>query len=504
MFLDIVTIISNIMECYSRKFGILQLAYSFRAQERRSMMTSVKENEISERLSGCFDFKKREILIAGDIITLLYVETISDINYISRYIIEPLSQMKGPITSKEDVHHAVFATNIGGISDNTQAFQHILAGDPVLIFNKIDYAIFFDAKQFQTRPVERAQFDVSLVGSNESFNELVVNNVSLIRKRMTTELLKVESFFIGKQSKTQAVLLYIEGVAPEDLVRKAQKTLNEMNNEFVLGVKYVAEALSPNKSLFDTTNYTEKPETVVSRLFEGRIAIIVNGNSFVLTAPSFFFEVFQSPDDYAINRIFVSLVRFVRFNSFMISLLLPGFYVALTTHHFSLIPSAFVFKLSVSRSGVPFPTVVEVLLMFLFYELSREAGKRLPHPIGQALSIVGALILGDAAVGAGLASEVTVVVTGIYAITSFINPRFTSAVSVWSVFTVILSAYFGLHGFYLAFILLCGHLASLRSCGYPYLFPLGTEESVKNTNWDLFARGPLRKVSKSFMYRGKK
>lgn len=463
-----------------------------------------KKDEISAKLSGCFDFIQRDIYVLENVITLYYIDTICDSNYISQYIIEPLSQMEQDITCKEDASRAIYAAKFGEITDSAQALEHILAGDPVLIFEMIDYVVYFDAKKLESRPIEKSQYETSLVGSNESFNELLVNNISLIRKRMATDTLKVESHILGKQSKTQAVLLYVEGVAPQDLVETVRKKLEEMNNEFVLGIQYVAEALSPNNTLFDTMGYSEKPDAIVAKLFEGRISVLVNGTPFALTAPCFFFENLQSPDDYSTNMLFVSLLRMVRFASVMISLLLPGFYVALTTHHFSLIPSAFVFKLAVSRSGVPFPTVVEVILMFLFFELSREAGRRLPHQIGQALSIVGALILGDAAVGAGLASEVTVVVTGIYAITSFINPRFTSAVSVWAVFSIIMSACFGLHGFYLGFILLIAHLASLRSCDYPYLFPIGTEKSFRAANLDTLVRGPLGKISKSFMYRGRK
>lgn len=465
---------------------------------------TVQAGELAAKLSGCFDFIKRDIVMNHTVITLFYIETICDSSYISQYIIEPLSQAEGDITSKEAVSRAIYASKFGEVSDLTVALEHLLSGDPVLIFEQMGYAIYFDARKIESRAIEKSQYEASLVGSNESFNELLVNNVSLIRKRMTTETLKIESHTLGKQSKTQVVLLYIEGTAPEDLVATVRQKMEAMENEFVLGAQYIAEALSPGKTLFDTIGYSEKPDAIVAKLFEGRISVIVNGTPFALTAPCFFFENLQSPDDYATNRLFVTLLRLVRFGSVLISLLLPGFYVALTTHHFSLIPSAFVFKLAVSRSGVPFPTVVEVILMFLFFELSREAGRRLPHQIGQALSIVGALILGDAAVGAGLASQATVVVTGIYAITSFINPRLTSAVSVWAVFSIIMSACFGLHGFYLGFILLIAHLASLRSCDYPYLFPLGTEKSFKAANLDVLVRGPLSKVSGPFLYRGRK
>ncbi|WP_379133877.1 spore germination protein [Paenibacillus sp. sgz500958] len=465
---------------------------------------TVKAADISNKLKGCYDLVMREIRMDRHTITLFYIETICDASYISQYIIEPLSQLKQDVTDKEEIRRTIYAANIGEVQDVASAMSHILSGDPLLIIEAIGYTAYFDARKIETRPVEKSLFDSSLVGSNESFNELLANNVSLIRKRMATETLKVESHVLGKESKTQAVLLYIEGTAPDDLVSQVRNRLMEMQNEFVLNTQYVAESLSPNNSLFDTTGYTEKPDTVVSRLFEGRISILVNGTPFALTAPFFFFENLQAPDDYATNMIFASLLRIIRFLSAMMALLLPGFYVALTTHHFSLIPSAFVFKLAVSRSGVPFPTVVEVVLMFMFFELSREAGRRLPHQVGQALSIVGALILGDAAVGAGLASQATVVVTGIYAITSFINPRLTAAVSVWALFSIIISSFFGLHGFYLGFIILISHLAALRSCDFPYLFPLGTEKSFRAANYDVLSRGPLNKVSKPFISRGKR
>lgn len=465
---------------------------------------TVQAEALASKLSGCFDFIRRDIVMKEREIPLFYIETISDTHYISQHIIDPLSQAEADITTREDVSQAISVARFGELHDLTEALTHLLAGDPVLIFEQLGYAIYVEARKIETRAVEKSQYESSLVGSNESFNELLVNNISLIRKRMVTETLKIESHTLGKQSKTQAVLLYLEGTAPVDLVATVRGKLDAMENEFVLGGQYVAEVLSPGKTLFDTIGYTEKPDTVAAKLFEGRIAVLVNGTPFALTAPCFFFENLQSPDDYATNRMFVTLLRLVRFCSVLLSLLLPGFYVALTTHHFSLIPSAFVFKLAVSRSGVPFPTVVEVILMFLFFELSREAGRRLPHQIGQALSIVGALILGDAAVGAGLASQATVVVTGIYAITSFINPRLTSAVSIWSVCSIVMSAGFGLHGFYLCFILLIAHLASLRSCDYPYLFPLGTEKSFRAANLDILVRGPLGKLSRPFLYRGKK
>nr|WP_051505049.1 spore germination protein [Paenibacillus durus] len=335
-------------------------------------MMAVKEAEITARLNGCFDFIKREIYVKQSKIILFYIETICDSTYISQYIIDPLAQLQEYPVAKEEITTAIRVSKYDEVSDTKQAFESILSGSPVVIFEAMDYAISCDAKKIETRAIEKSQYESSLVGSNESFNELLADNISLIRKRMATDKLKLEAYPLGKQSKTQAVLLYVEGSAPDDLVATVRKKLQDMDNEIVLDIHYVAEALSPGGTLFDTIGFSDKPDSVVAKLFEGRISVMVNGTPFALTAPCFFFENLQAQDDYSTNMLFASLLRFVRLGSVMISLLLPGFYVALTTHHFSLIPSAFVFKLAVSRSGVPFPTVVEVILMFLFFELSRE------------------------------------------------------------------------------------------------------------------------------------
>lgn len=470
---------------------------------------AVKASEIVEKFSDCMDFVKRDIIFKNTLffksaITLFYIETICNTDYISHYVVEPLSQLERNVSGKEEISHVIHAASFAEVPSTEQAAEHIAAGDAVVIFEAINCAIYLVARKLQTRSVEKTQFDTSLMGSYEGFNELLANNISLIRKRMLTEDFKIVGCKLGRKSKTQAAMLYMKGIAPDDLIRSVEKRLAAIDADFVQSIENVSEALSPSHSLFDTIGYTEKPEAVVSRLFEGRIAILVNGCSFALTAPFFFFESLQSADDYSSNMLLASTVRIFRLASLLVSLLLPALYTALTTHHVTLIPTAFAFKLAVSRAGVPFPTVVEVLLLFFFFELAREAGRRLPLQVGQALSIVGALILGDAAVGAGLTSQATVVVIGIYAITSFINARLAPATAVWAIFLIILSACFGLHGFYLGFLMVIAHLASLRSCDYPFLFPFGTAKSFRSANRDILVRSTLSKVSKPFVYKGKK
>lgn len=182
--------------------------------------------------------------------------------------------------------------------------------------------------------------------------------------------------------------------------------------------------------------------------------------------------------------------------------MLPGLYVALGTNHLNLLPTTIAFTIATSRATVPFPLAVEVLLMLMFFELTKKAGKRLPAQIGQSLSIVSALILGQSAINAGLTSDSTVVVMGVYAITSFINPRISSAASMWSVVVISLSAVMGMHGFFIGLIVMAGHLAALRSCGYPYLFPIGT--SAEFGSKDFLFRSNLGIISSGLIKRGDK
>lgn len=185
----------------------------------------------------------------------------------------------------------------------------------------------------------------------------------------------------------------------------------------------------------------------------------------------------------------------MRILSFYLSTLLPGIYMAITTFHFSLIPTVFAIRLAIARAGVPLPTVIELLVMIFFFALLREAGIRLPQPIGNAMSIVGALILGDAAVGTGLASQSTIVIVALASISSFLVPKLYGAISLWNIVIIFLSSILGLPGFYIGFFMLISHMAGLESCGYPYLFPIGTLESFKFG--DVFYRKDLNTISNS-------
>lgn len=452
---------------------------------------------IKEKFKGNVDVKYRQIQCKKGNLLIVFIDNMSDSRFMSQCIIMPIILERDTIETAKDVRKKiVFANSLGMVENSHDLLYHVLSGDVIIISDFYEGIVFCEAKNYTRRSVSIPITENVIKGPREGFTEAFVDNISLIRRKAREPNLKFESFFVGKKSDTVVIMAYIKGIASEKLVANIKKQIKSMEVDFILDTNYIEEQLGEKKTFFETIGYSEKPDIVTSKLFEGRVAIIVDGTPFVITVPYFFYENFQMADDYYLNKWLANCLRVLRWVSIFISILLPGLYVALTTNHFSLIPSIFVFRLAISRAGVPFPLVVEVLLMIFFFQVLREAGIRLPQPIGQAMSIVGALILGQSAVSAGFASEVTLIVIALASICIFLTPKLYGAIVFWSVFIVIASAVVGLPGFYVSFFLLLSEIASLKSCGFNYLYPMGT---LKKLNFkDLFLRDDLDSISKDF------
>ncbi|MBU3159928.1 spore germination protein [Clostridium frigoris] len=459
-------------------------------------MRKIDINYIKEKLKNSYDVKYREIQCDVGTITGIFIDDLCDSKFISEYIFNPLIRDKITTADLEYIKKEVLPANsIGDINSNEEAIVHILSGDLVLIFSFVDKSIFCEAKGYVRRSVGIPVTENVIKGPREGFTEAFIDNVSLIRRKIKNPDLKFEPLFLGNKSNTVVVISYIEGVAPTKLVDYIRKKVTNIKLEFILDTNYIEEELKNKNTAFDTIGTTEKPDVVASKLLEGKIAIIVDGTPFVITAPYFFIDNFQSPDDYYSNKYFANASRLMRVVGFFSASLLSGLYLAIATFHFSIIPSVLAIKFTMSRADVPLPTVIELLLMTFFFQLLREAGIRLPQSIGQAMSIVGALILGDAVVGVGLASQSTVVIVALSSISSFLVPKLYGPLSIWNVIIIIFSSVLGLPGFYIAFFIFIAHMAGLESCGYPYLFPMGTLESFKFK--DVLYRKDLSKISNS-------
>lgn len=455
---------------------------------------------INERLKDNVDLKDRKINCNLGTIHMFYIDNLCDAKLISQFIIEPFlnnDDIKPDIDSiKSDV---LYSSSVERIKSKEETLIHILSGDVVIVFDFISDVLYCEAKGFNKRSISTPITEQVIKGPREGFTESVVDNISLIRRRIKNPDLTIESLYLGEKSNTVIILAYIKGSAPESLIKYVKEKINNINTDFVLDINYIEESLKCTRTFFDTIGYTEKPDIAASKILEGRVAVIVDGSPFVLTAPYFFIENFQMADDYYLNRYYSNATRITRLIAFCLSVFLPGFYIALDSYHFALIPLVFIFRLAASRADVPFPLILEVLLMSFFFQLLREAGIRLPQPIGQAMSIVGALILGDAAVGSGLASQSTVIVVALSAISSFLIPKLYSAIYLWVLVCILLSSLLGLMGFFSAFFILLAHVASLDSCGYPYLLPFTTSNNFKYK--DLIIRKDLNKISKNILNR---
>ncbi|MGG7057989.1 spore germination protein [Clostridium nigeriense] len=463
---------------------------------------------VKEKLKNSFDVKYRPVKTVLGKATIVFIDDLCNSEMISEYVVAPLRESEnlaykdGKLSSLEQVIEDALDINAAGIArDADDAVMHILSGDPAVIFENYKEIMYVEAKGFPVRGVGTPETESVLKGPREGFNELIVNNVALIRRRIKNPNLKFEAVVVGETSQTSVAVCYLEGIAPKKLINEIKNKVKNLDLRFILDTNYIEDAIKTQNSFFDTVGYTEKPDEVCAKLLEGRVGVIVDGTPFVITVPYFFLENFQMPDDYYLNKYYTNFNRILRWLAFFIATLVPGLYVAVMTYHFAMIPSLFMFRLAVSRAGVPFPTFLEVILMMLAFQFIKEAGLRLPQPIGGAMSIVSALILGDAAVGAGIASRITIIVVALSTLSYFLIPKLYGAVSFWAIILVCFSAAFGIPGFLSGALLLLVQLAELDSVGYQFLFPIGSISEYKFK--DVVLRGSLNKISKDFIKKGR-
>ena len=336
-------------------------------------------------------------------------------------------------------------------------------------------AFFIDLKKCDKRNIEEPIIEAVIRGPRDGFTESLETNISLVRRRLKTPKLKMEGMIIGQLSKTDIVITYLDGIVKDSLVEEVRKRINKINIDAILESGYIEELIEDNSySVFPQFGYTERPDRLVSNLLEGHVAIIIDNTPIALLAPQTFFQMMQASEDYYERYIVAFFIRCIRYLFLGIALLLPSVYIALLTFHQGMIPRTLLFTIGASREGVPFPVFIETLLMEIFFEGLREAGVRLPRPVGQTVSIVGGLVIGQSAVQAGIVSATTVMMVSITGIASFIIPRFNVGLSIRILrfLMMILGAVMGLYGIFMGFLVILIHMAKLRSFGVPYLSPL--------------------------------
>lgn len=430
---------------------------------------------------------------------LLCIDGLVDMDMINSSILKPLMFDTTYKLKVDDESHLNFETinsnflstgEVKTVAMMEDLLHDLISGNTIVLVDGTKEALNIGTRKWDKRGIEEPASENVVRGPRQGFTETLRTNTSLIRRIIKTPNLRFDSLKVGNQTKTDIVIAYIKDIAKPELVEDITKRLQEIETDSILDSSYIEAYIEDSPySIFSTIGNSERPDTVAGKMLEGRVAIIVDGSPAVLTAPMVFIEQFQSAEDYYIRSYFATYTRFVRVIAYFLSLTAPAIYVALTTFHQELIPTHLLFTMAAGVSGVPFPALVEALVMVLTFDILKEAGIRLPKAIGSAVSIVGALVIGEAAVSAGLIGPFMVIIIAITAIASFVVPKQFDSSTVIRYTLLILSGFLGGFGIVVGILGFLIYLLSIRSFGVAYLSPIipFSREGMK----DVFARDYL-------------
>lgn len=374
-------------------------------------------------------------------------------------------------------------------------FPVMLSGDAVILIEGVKTAFLLGSRGHKERAVEKPSTHATVKGANDSFNETLLTNITLIRRRVKTPNLWVKNYVIGEKSNTAIAVMYIKGVASEKVIAEVDKRIRESKFPNILDTAYLAEIIKEKqRSIFPTVYETERPDIAAANLFEGRVVILVDGTPFAAIVPTLLIQSIQSVEDYYHKASIGTFFRLLRFVALAIAIYFPALYICVIHFHSELLPLPLFFNIIGQRLDVPFPSFLEILLMLIAFDLLREAGTRMPAPMGSALSFLGAIIVGESAVSAGLFSPIIVIVVTITGICTLALPGYSLNMTItvlryFMMFAASLLGFFGVVLFSLALLL---HLTSLRSFGVSYLAPISPFGRVSIV--DAFIRAPFRKI----------
>lgn len=411
-------------------------------------------------------------ITSNEILEISIVEKVT----LAKFNLETFSRtevyIKEILCIKEESVHTTFKKTI----------NEILNGNIAILFDGIQCSFNINLYNPPQRSIEESNVEKSLRGPRESFTESILQNTAMVRKLLKNNDLKIENMTLGTVSNTMINILYIEGISSDTVLNEVKNRLNKITSDFVLGSNYIRERIEDEPlSSLPTIFSTEKPDVLVGKLLQGRVCILIDGTPDGLSMPAFLFEFLVNVEDHYLRIIPATINRFLRYTGFLISIFLAGTYVAITTFHQELVPTDLLITFITEKTGVPFSSFIEALILMFSFELLREASSRMPTTLASSLSVVGALILGEAAVSAGLVSTPMVIITAIGSIATFTVPSADISLSFiyFRLIFLILGTSMGLIGLTFGFIIFTVHLISLRSFGEPYLSPLAPYDSSR-------------------------
>lgn len=412
-----------------------------------------------------FDFN-----ISGKTATAIYTESLSDKTMLGKQVVKPLSETE--IDGVESIIKKINLPETKTIKTISECAQKIIGGDTIIVFDGLDLSICTATKKPIARAVTEPPTASVLKGPREGFVENLNTNMSLIRQRLKTTELKYEKLTIGKQSATIIGLVYLSNIANSKVVDTLREKIKKINVDGVIDSSYIIKCISDKKtSLFKQVGCTEKPDILTAKLLEGRVGIIVDGSPIVLTAPFVLIEDFQSSEDYYTNSYRANFARFLRLSAVIISVILPAFFVAAQLFHLQFIPLSFLLTIVSSIKGIPLSPSVEMFVTLLIFEILNEASVRMPRYVGIAMSVVGALVLGETAVNAGMVSTPTIMIIALSGICFYAVPDLNETLSVLRLLFLTVAGFMGGYGIILLSCGLITYLCHFDSFGAPYLTP---------------------------------
>lgn len=450
----------------------------------------LKTEKLKDYLKSSHDFLEKDHRSGGENFRILYFESLINIQYLDQYVLPKLGIGDENTSAKEKLVRFFQAEDVSAKSLEDLAS---LSFQGNVIFGFDHVLLSLNAADFPKRQPEESAIETSIRGPKDGFVEDIKTNISLIRRRLNTPSLCLEKYTIGRRSNTRVALMYIEDVIDEKVLEEVRRRLSNVKLDILTSIYELESGLRDRPySLFPTMDYTGRPDFIVEAMNQGRFAIIVDGNPTVTFAPVSLLLQTKSPEDSYINFFYVSLERIIRMLGISVSAFLPGMWIAFSAYNIEQIPYLLVATISVSRFGLPLSAPIEMFIILFLFELFNEAGVRLPRAIGQTVAVLGGLIVGDAAIRAGLTSPTMLVVAAITYISSFtlVNQSLSSAIMILRFAVILLSTFLGLFGVIIGFILTVFYFSTLSSFGAPYLgsiAPISLREFIKS-----FMKGPIQ------------
>lgn len=446
----------------------------------------------------------RKFKIAGAIDAFIaYIDSMTDKNFISNYTIRPLmskNNFENFVSfenSKLLIDHinnnVISANEVQKLKDFSCITYEILGGNTALFIDKCDECIVISSRGFDKRSIDKPSTENVVFGSQEGFTENLRTNITIINRLIKNENLRTEMLKVGKTNKLNCAVMYMNGVTNSKVVDEVKRRINNIDADLVIGGGMLCQYIEDNPMmLFPQILITERPDRTAAFLVEGKVAIIAEGTPFANIAPATFYHIIQTSEDTMLRWQYGSFLRIIRILGVIFALFLPSIYISLTLFHQEAIPTELLMSISKAKEQVPFPTIIEILMLEISFEVIREGGIRVPGLIGQTLGIVGALILGQAAVSAGLVSPILIIVAAITGIGSFTMPNYSFGISlrILRFFFIIVSSILGFYGISIGIFIIGCIACSMKSFGVPFLSPVAPKCSSGN---DLVLRAPIEK-----------